>query len=95
MQKVSGNKKTRVLTHKQQYISNSNLQAPLEQTLHLRPQKNSVLLMLAHRPQSFEATSAIGDGDAVWMMGTYQRGDICVGVRSAPSGGGSEQEGGQ
>lgn len=75
MQKVPGNKKTRVLTHKQKYISNSSLQAPLEQTLHLLPQKSSVLLTLAHRPQSSEAANATGDGNAVWMMGTYQRGD--------------------
>lgn len=96
MQKVSGNKKTRVLTHKQKHISNSSLQATLEQTLHLLPQKNSVLLMLAHRPQSSEATNAIGDGDIVWVMGTYQRGDACFGgVGSAPEGGGSEQNGGR
>lgn len=96
MQKVSGNKKTRVLTHKQEYISNSSLQAPLEQTLHLLPQKNSVLLMLAHGPQSFGATNAIGEGDAVWMVGTYQREDACSGgVRSASEGGGSERDGGQ
>lgn len=63
MQKVSGNKKTRVLTHKQKYIANSSLQAPLGQTLHLLSEKDCVLLTLAHRPQSFEAANAMGDGD--------------------------------
>lgn len=62
MQKVSGNKKTRVLTHKQKCIANSSLQAPLEQTLHLLSRKDRVPLTLAHRPQSFEAANATGDG---------------------------------
>lgn len=42
MQKVSGNKKTRVLTHQHKYIANSSLQAPAEQASHLLPQKDRV-----------------------------------------------------
>lgn len=99
MQKVSGNKKTRVLTHKQKCITNSSLQAPLEQTLHLLPQKDCVPLTLAHRPQSFEAANATGDRDAAWTMDRYQRGAVWLreksAVKSAPKGGGSEQRAGQ
>lgn len=66
MQKVSGNKKTRVLTHKQEHITNSRLQAPLQQTLHLHPQKG---LCAAHAG----TLTAV-----IWGCRCHQRQGDCV-----------------